>query len=222
MLLLVAVRRRGRRPVPQAGHAPADAAAAWPRPSLTPGRHRGQRPRAGVDGLRAGLHLRHRRRPSTRRPGSRSSPRWSAPTTSPTRSGLNSAAFNVARLMGPAAAGLLIGLLGGGASASGWVILVNGSVVLRGDPAAAPDGRAAAAHAEARGPRAGDAAGGDALRPLPAQDADDPGAGLLRRHLRHELPDHLGADGDPGVRQGRGRVRHPRLRPGGRLPGAAR
>ena len=40
--------------------------------------------------------------------------------------GLNSASFNVARLMGPAAAGLLIGLLGGGATASGWVILVNG------------------------------------------------------------------------------------------------
>ena len=40
--------------------------------------------------------------------------------------GLNSAGFNVARLMGPAAAGLLIGLLGGGATASGWVILVNG------------------------------------------------------------------------------------------------
>ena len=40
--------------------------------------------------------------------------------------GLNSAGFNVARLMGPGAAGLLIGLLGGGATASGWVILVNG------------------------------------------------------------------------------------------------
>ena len=40
--------------------------------------------------------------------------------------GLNSAGFNIARLMGPAAAGLLIGLLGGGADASGWVILVNG------------------------------------------------------------------------------------------------
>jgi len=40
--------------------------------------------------------------------------------------GLNSAVFNSARLLGPAAAGLLIGLLGGGAAASGWVILVNG------------------------------------------------------------------------------------------------
>ncbi|QIG41642.1 MFS transporter [Nocardioides anomalus] len=40
--------------------------------------------------------------------------------------GLNSASFNTARLLGPALAGLLIGLLGGGATASGWVILING------------------------------------------------------------------------------------------------
>lgn len=39
--------------------------------------------------------------------------------------GLNAASFNVARLAGPATAGLLIGLLGGGAVASGWVILIN-------------------------------------------------------------------------------------------------
>jgi MFS family permease len=39
--------------------------------------------------------------------------------------GLNSASFNVARLAGPASAGLLIGLLGDGARASGWVILLN-------------------------------------------------------------------------------------------------
>jgi MFS family permease len=39
--------------------------------------------------------------------------------------GLNSAAFNLARLAGPALAGLLIGALGDGARASGWVILIN-------------------------------------------------------------------------------------------------
>ena len=39
--------------------------------------------------------------------------------------GLNSASFNLARLAGPAAAGLLIAVLGGGAVAAGWVILVN-------------------------------------------------------------------------------------------------
>lgn len=39
--------------------------------------------------------------------------------------GLNSAAFNAARLLGPALAGLMIGALGGGAQATGWVILIN-------------------------------------------------------------------------------------------------
>ncbi|KAA1428040.1 MFS transporter [Nocardioides antri] len=39
--------------------------------------------------------------------------------------GLNSAAFNTARIVGPALAGVLIGLLGGGMEATGWVILVN-------------------------------------------------------------------------------------------------
>jgi len=39
--------------------------------------------------------------------------------------GLNSAAFNVARILGPALAGLMIGALGSGASATGWVILIN-------------------------------------------------------------------------------------------------
>jgi MFS family permease len=39
--------------------------------------------------------------------------------------GLNSASFNLARLVGPALAGLLIGALGGSAEATGWVILAN-------------------------------------------------------------------------------------------------
>jgi MFS family permease len=39
--------------------------------------------------------------------------------------GLNSATFNTARIIGPAIAGLMIGALGGGASATGWVILIN-------------------------------------------------------------------------------------------------
>jgi MFS family permease len=39
--------------------------------------------------------------------------------------GLNSATFNTARIIGPALAGLMIGALGGGAWATGWVILVN-------------------------------------------------------------------------------------------------
>ncbi|HMU35403.1 MAG TPA: MFS transporter [Marmoricola sp.] len=40
--------------------------------------------------------------------------------------GLNSASFNLARLVGPAAAGLLIAVFGGGVVASGVVILLNG------------------------------------------------------------------------------------------------
>jgi MFS family permease len=39
---------------------------------------------------------------------------------------LNSASFNVARLVGPAVAGLSIAALGSGEVATGWVILVNG------------------------------------------------------------------------------------------------
>jgi MFS family permease len=39
--------------------------------------------------------------------------------------GLNSASFNMARILGPAVAGLMIGALGGGAWATGWVILIN-------------------------------------------------------------------------------------------------
>ncbi len=39
--------------------------------------------------------------------------------------GLNSAAFNTARIVGPALAGVLIGLFGGGMEATGWVILIN-------------------------------------------------------------------------------------------------
>jgi MFS family permease len=44
--------------------------------------------------------------------------------------GLNSAAFNTARIVGPALAGLLIGLFGGGMEATGWVILINAASYL--------------------------------------------------------------------------------------------
>ncbi|WP_182524569.1 MFS transporter [Nocardioides dongkuii] len=39
--------------------------------------------------------------------------------------GLNSASFNAARVVGPAVAGVLIAALGGGATATGWVIMIN-------------------------------------------------------------------------------------------------
>ena len=40
--------------------------------------------------------------------------------------GLNSASFNVARIVGPALAGVLIAALGSGVEATGWVIILNG------------------------------------------------------------------------------------------------
>ena len=48
----------------------------------------------------------------------------------PNAVGLNSAAFNLARMIGPAVAGLLIAWLGSGVSATGWVILVNAASYL--------------------------------------------------------------------------------------------
>jgi MFS family permease len=39
--------------------------------------------------------------------------------------GLNSASFNLARILGPAAAGVLIAAMGSGVFATGWVILLN-------------------------------------------------------------------------------------------------
>jgi MFS family permease len=43
----------------------------------------------------------------------------------PNAVGLNSASFNVGRIVGPGIAGLLIAALGSGAVATGWVILIN-------------------------------------------------------------------------------------------------
>ena len=44
--------------------------------------------------------------------------------------GLNAAAFNLARMIGPALAGGLIALLGSGITATGWVILINAASYL--------------------------------------------------------------------------------------------
>ena len=48
------------------------------------------------------------------------------PVDVPNAVSLNSASFNMARLIGPASAGLLIAALGSGVAATGWVILGNG------------------------------------------------------------------------------------------------
>ena len=72
---------------------------------------------AGVDGLRCWPSSSASPRPSTRRPASPSSPRWSAPTTSPTRSGSTRQPSTSPGCSARRLAGLLIGLLGGGARA---------------------------------------------------------------------------------------------------------
>ena len=84
--------------------------------------------------------------------------------------GLNSATFNAARIVGPALAGLMIGALGGGVAATGWVILINalsyGAVIWQ----LQRDGPRAAAHARAGRPaRPGMLRDGRPLRPQPAR-----------------------------------------------------
>ena len=61
--------------------------------------------------------------------------------------GLNSASFNAARIVGPALAGLLIAALGGGAAATGWVILINAVSYAAPILAAAAHGHRACSHA---------------------------------------------------------------------------
>ena len=141
-------------------------------------------------------------RPSTPRRASRSSPRSSTPVDLTNAVGLNSASFNAARLVGPGLAGVLIAAFGGGAVATGWVILLNAVSYaapiwsLRA-PRRQPDRLARAARDRARrDPR------GRRLRPRPPRPDAGPGPGVLRRHLRPQLPDHLRADGHRGLRQG--------------------
>ena len=56
-----------------------------------------------------------------------------------------------------------------------------------------------------------------ALRALPTRPDARDGDRVLRRHVRVELPDDDGADGDGRLRQGRRRVRRARLDPGHRI-----
>ena len=116
--------------------------------------------------------------------------------------GLNSASFNAARLVGPGLAGVLIAALGGGAVATGWVILINAVSYaapiwsLRHLDASQIDAAVAGQPRPRRDPR------GRRLRPRPARPAARAEPGLLRRHVRPQLPDHLRADGHRGLRQG--------------------
>ena len=55
--------------------------------------------------------------------------------------GLNSASFNLARMIGPALAGVLIAWMGSGVAATGWVILLNAGQLPRRDRLADADAR---------------------------------------------------------------------------------
>ena len=90
-------------------------------------------------------------------------------------------------------------------------------VVRRPDLVAAPPRRQPDRRRGAGRPRARRDPGGRGLRPGAPRPAARAGPGLLRRHLRPQLPDHLRADGHRGLRQGARGVRPARHLPGRRL-----
>ena len=132
-----------------------------------PRRARRHRHRRGLARLRPRLRARHRRRRSTRPARQSFVSEIVDPDDLTNAVGLNSASFNAARIVGPALAGLLIAALGGGAVATGWVILLNAVSLRRPDLAlrhldAQPDRRRGAGR-----PRARRDPGGRGLRPRP-------------------------------------------------------
>ena len=118
--------------------------------------------------------------------------------------GLNSAAFNLARMLGPALAGLMIGALGRRRAGDRLGDPDQRRVTTPRSSSSCSGCDPALLNTPSPRPHAGDAPRRRPLRAQPAQDVDGPGAGLLRRHLRHELPDHLRPDGHRGLRQGAG------------------
>ena len=117
--------------------------------------------------------------------------------------GLNSASFNLARLVGPALAGCLIA-----ASAPGSSHRLGDPAqrrqLPRRDRRAAADAALRSCTPVERPPRTKGMIrdGVRYVRDRPGPD-DGPHRWLLRRHLRAELPDDLGPDGDAGLPQGR-------------------
>ena len=119
--------------------------------------------------------------------------------------GLNSASFNLARMIGPAVAGphRVVGLgrrrhrLGHLAQRASATAPSSVSLQRMRSTELRPTARAAAA---AKGQLRD---GLRYVRSRPGHHAD-PGHRVLRRHVRAQLPDDHGADGHRGLRQGRG------------------
>ena len=129
----------------------------------------------------------------------------------PNAVGLNSASFNLGRVIGPAIAGGLIAAARIGRRRHRVGHHAQRRQLPRGDRLAAAHAPRGAVHHAAGAPFQGPAARRHPLRPRPSRHHARDGRRVLRRHVRAQLPDDDGVDGDRGVRQGRRRVRHPRL-----------
>ena len=127
--------------------------------------------------------------------------------------GLNSASFNAARLIGPGVAGLLIAAIG-----TGWVFLINAVTFVATIFSLTRMRTSELSPMPTHAARQGAAARGHRLRARTQRHPRDHGRGRRGLHVRPELPADQRADGAQRVRQGRGRVRHPRLGAGHRLP----
>ena len=201
-----AVRRVGRRASPTASTSARCS-------SCTAGRHgRGRRAARGARRSPASSQLwmvyvivfvfGHRARRSTTRPARRSCPRWSGPADLPNAIGLNSALFQVARIVGPAFAGVLIVAVG-----TGWCFALNAVSFVARHRRAAGDATPSELHRDGAGrPREGPGPRGPPLHLADARAAVDPAADARRRHARDQLPGGAAAAREGHVRRQRRHV----------------
>ena len=135
------------------------------------------------------------------------------PDDVPNAVGLNGASFHSARLVGPAVAGLLIAGSGAGSG-----LRAQRTDVRRADSPAAGHRTGRRRHLRAR-PHRPATSGRRPVRVRASGSRHGARDHVLRRHIRHELPDDHGSDGDRSVRSGSAGVRFPRLDPRGRIVG---
>ena len=125
-------------------------------------------------------------------------PRWSARPTSRTRSGSNSALFQVARIVGPAVAGVLIVAVGTGAvlrcSTRCRSSLVIGALLVMRTRGAAPRARRSAGRRARSATACATCGETPELRSIAAAHPD-------RRHARDQLPGGAAAPGQGHVRR---------------------